>query len=170
MGNQQNGTKKPGQVWAPTWVRGVLALVCGAALYEGAMRLLGVQLEYFEGIGSFNLSWVVAMSIVPVVVGVAVGMIYGYGGKYLAHLPPAAVMVWHYQHVVPADIPLNAHLLPWGMWVMFVILQMEFCAVGGFIGEVLVRKHISWDSDVLPHADSEPLPEDDAEVDSGRSL
>jgi len=171
MSKQQKGsTTAVGYTWGPYWMRGVLAFVVGVALYEACMQLLGVQLEFFSGLGTFNIEWIVAMSIVPVAVGVVIGMIYGFGGKYLAHFPPAIDMLWHFQHASTADIPSNVHLLPWGLWIMFVILQMEFCAVGGFIGEVLIRKRRAWDNGEIRVADSEPLPEDDAETESGRSV
>jgi hypothetical protein len=158
-----------GYTWAPYWLRGVLAFAVGVVLYEVGMLLLGVHLEYFEGLAGFNMAWIIAMSALPVAVGIAIGMIYGFGGKYLAHFPPAIVMLWHYQNINFAEMPAEAHLLPWGMWIMFVILQMEFCAVGGFLGEIFIRKRYAWDDGVVPdHADSEALPDDDFGEGSGR--
>jgi len=151
-----------GREWAPYWVRGLAAFMAGVILYKGSFSLLGVHLEFFSGIASFNMTWVLAMSVLPIGVGVIIGLIYGFGAKYLAHFPPAAVMLWDYQHVSYADMTPGSHLLPWGMWIMFVILQMEFCAAGGFIGEILIRKRRSWDSGEVHRADSEPLPGDDA--------
>jgi len=158
-----------GYTWAPYWVRGLLAFIAGVTVYAGSMMLLDVHLEYFSGLSGFNFSWILGMSVVPVAAGVVIGLIYGFGAKYLAHFPPALVMLWNYQHVSYADIPSEAHLLPWGMWIMFVILQMEFCAIGGFIGEVLIRKRLAWDSGTVLQADSEPLPEDDAHEGRGRT-
>jgi len=170
MGTQKNKPDSAvGYTWAPYWLRGVFAFVVGVVLYEAGMVMLGVHLEYFEGMASFNMAWIVAMSAFPVAVGIVIGMIYGFGGKYLAHFPPAAVMLWHYQNISYADMPAGAHLLPWGMWIMFVILQMEFCAVGGFLGEIFIRKRYAWDNGIVPdHADSEALPEDDFKEGSGR--
>ncbi len=164
-----NKTKKPaagiiGYTWAPYWIRGVLAFVAGVLVFQGGMLLLDVHLEWFNGISGFDFSWVLAMSVLPVAAGIVIGVIYGFGGKYLAHFPPALVMLWSYQHSNAVALPDGVHLLPWGLWVVFVILQMEFCAVGGFIGEILIRKRQSWDRGVISVADSEPLPEDDAEI------
>jgi len=168
MSEQQSSpVSTAGNTWAPYWMRGVVAFVAGVVLFDGGLLLLDVHLEYFAGIASFTMSWVVAMSLLPVGVGIVIGMIYGFGGKYLAHFPPAAVMLWAYQHVSYADLPVGAHPLPWGLWIMFVILEMEFCAVGGFIGEVLIRKRYAWDTGVVHHADSEPLPDDDGETGAG---
>ena len=156
-----------GYTWAPYWLRGVLAFVAGIVVYQGCMMLLDVHLEYFAGLTGFDLSWLVAMSLVPVLAGIVIGLIYGFGAKYLAHFPPAVAMLWQYQNISYADIPSDAHLLPWGMWIMFVILQMEFCAIGGFIGEILIRKRYAWDNQEVHFADSEPLPEDDFDSGSG---
>ncbi|HCS13813.1 MAG: hypothetical protein COS82_08920 [Zetaproteobacteria bacterium CG06_land_8_20_14_3_00_59_53] len=171
MGNKQNKSASAvGYTWAPYWMRGSIAFVVGGVLYEGSMRLLGVHLEFFTGLSGFNFSWILGMSLVPVAVGVVIGLIYGFGGKYLAHFPPALVMLWHFQHVDFAELPAGAHLLPWGMWIMFVILQMEFCAIGGFIGEILIRKRHAWDNGTVHLADSEALPEDDFDSNSGKSV
>jgi hypothetical protein len=94
-------------------------------------------------------------------------MIYGFGGKYLAHFPPALFMLYSYQSTT--FVPEGSHLLPWGLWIVFVILQMEFCAVGGFIGEIFIRRRYSWDNPSFRRADSEALPEDDG-IDSSRKL
>ncbi|MDX8391045.1 MAG: hypothetical protein R8K53_00500 [Mariprofundaceae bacterium] len=157
--------KKPiaeiGYTWAPYWLRGVIAFVLGAAVYQGGMLLLGVHLEWFSGIAGFDFAWLLAMSVLPFATGILIGAVYGFGGKYLAHFPPAMMMLWTYQQSYTATLPDGVHLIPWGLWVVFVILQMEFCAVGGFIGEILVRKRFSWDREVIRTADSEPLPDDD---------
>jgi len=165
--NKINTTTATGYIFGSYWIRALVTFVIAMIVYKGGMLLLGVHLEYFSGLDSFNFPWLVAMSILPVAVGILIGMIYGFGGKYLAHFPPAAVMIWDYQHAATVDLPAYVHLLPWGMWVMFVILQMEFCAVGGFIGEILIRKRRAWDNGIVSVADSEPLPEDDAEIGGG---
>ncbi|RMH62710.1 MAG: hypothetical protein D6678_00545 [Zetaproteobacteria bacterium] len=149
--------------WAPYWLRALIAIAVGMALYKGSMMLLDVHLAWFRGLQGFDVPWLVAMSVVPVAVGVVIGVIYGFGGKYVAHFPPAFVMLWDYQHTHLYSLPQGVHVLPWGIWVMFVILQMEFCAVGGFIGEILIRKRFSWDDPNFRPADSVPLPEDEPE-------
>ncbi len=147
--------------WAPYWLRALIALVVGAVVYKAGLWALDVHLEWYQGLQGFNFAWLLAMSVLPVGTGVIIGMIYGFGGKYLAHFPPALVMLWAYQHTY--SLPEGVHLLPWGMWIMFVILQMEFCAVGGFIGELLIRRRFSWDNPDFQRADSVPLPDDDAD-------
>jgi len=142
--------------WAPYWVRGIVAFVAGVLVYQSMMLGLDVHIEWFSGISAFNAAWIIAMTIVPVVAGIVVGAIYGFGGKYLAHFPPALTMLYVYQHTY--SVPDGTHLIPWGLWVVFVILQMEFCAIGGFLGELIIRKRFSWDSPGFMPADSEPLP------------
>jgi len=159
---RQQKPKITADSWAPYWLRGIIAIVVGMALYKGGMKLLDVNLAWFRGLEGFNGAWLAAMSVLPVAVGVVIGVIYGFGGKYVAHFPPAFIMLWDYQHTHLYNLPEGVHLLPWGIWVMFVILQMEFCAVGGFIGELLTRKRFSWDNPHFKAADSVPLPEDEA--------
>lgn len=153
--------KITGDSWAPYWERGLVAFVAGTGLFQLGLWLLDVHLEWYQGIAGFNFSWVLAMSLLPVGTGFVIGVIYGYGGKYLAHFPPAAVMIWSYYSTT--YLPQGVHLLPWGMWIMFVILQMEFCAVGAFIGEIVVRRRLAWDSADFQRADSVPLPGDENE-------
>jgi len=145
--------------WAPYWLRGIVAILVGIACYHFALKLLDVHLEWYKGIAGFDFAWIMAMTALPVGAGVLIGMIYGFGGKYLAHFPPALYMLYCYQ--TSHSLPDGVHLLPWGMWIVFVILQMEFCAVGGFIGEIFIRRRFSWDDPSFQQADSEALPDDD---------
>jgi len=145
--------------WGPYWLRGIIAVVVGLAMYHFGLQWLGVHLEWFSGMASFNGAWILAMSVLPVMTGVLIGMIYGFGGKYLAHFPPALFMLYSYQSTT--FVPQGSHLLPWGLWIVFVILQMEFCAVGGFIGEIFIRRRYGWDNPSFRPADSEALPDDD---------
>ncbi len=145
--------------WAPYWFRGLVAIIVGVGMYYFGLHGLGVHLEWFSGIAGFNAAWILAMSALPVATGIVIGMIYGFGGKYLAHFPPAFYMLYAYQTTY--SLPEGAYLLPWGLWIVFVILQMEFCAVGGFIGELFIRKRFAWDNPDFRRADSEALPDDD---------
>lgn len=157
MSSANSQPKLTADSWAPYWLRAIIAMVVGGLVYQGLMSATGVHIEWFSGMKTFNGMWLIAMSLVPVAAGVVIGVIYGFGGKYLAHFPPALVMLWTYQHTY--YVPADTHLLPWGMWVMFLILQMEFCAIGGFIGELIIRKKFSWDNPEFQQADSEALPD-----------
>jgi len=148
--------------WGSPLLRGATAFAVGGGLLQTGYDLLGVHLEYFAGINSFSLNWIVAMFPLPVLTGVVIGMIYGYGGKYLAHFPPLAVLLISYAQSLHNPVPAGEHILPWGIWAMFIILQMEFCAVGGFIGELIMRRRTGWFHRYGESGDAEALPEDDA--------
>lgn len=150
--------------WGPKWLRGIAGFALGSMMIDMGLTFLGVRIEWFEGIKTFNISWVTAMTLLPVLTGVAVGAVYGFGGKYLAHFPPLGLLGWDYYESVTHTLPEGVHLFPWPLWGFFVILQMEFCAAGGVIGELLVRRYYGWDPIVKQTADSEPLPADDDET------
>jgi len=77
-----------------------------------------------------------------VLAGIIVSLIFGFGGKWLAHLPPLIVRSVSYfalaQHMT--TIAPGSSLIPIGWWGFFLILTVEFCAVGGVIGEVMVKR------------------------------
>ncbi|MFQ5345983.1 MAG: hypothetical protein ACE5DZ_08510 [Mariprofundus sp.] len=148
------------QKWAPAWLRGAMAFAVGGAVMQTGFQVLDVHLEWFSGIASFNVAWVLAMTVLPVGTGILIGVIYGYGGKYLAHFPPAAVLIISYYQSMQMSEPAGMHLLPIGLMTVFIILQMEFCAVGGFLGELLMRRRSGWTSQYAKSSDSERLPDE----------
>ncbi len=148
------------QQWGPAWLRGAMAFAVGGAIMQTGFDLLGVHLEWFSGIDNFNAAWILAMTLLPFGAGILIGMIYGYGGKYLAHFPPLAVLVISYYQSMQMAEPDGMHLLPMGLMTVFIILQMEFCAVGGFFGELFMRRRTSWTSKYAKKTDSERLPDD----------
>jgi hypothetical protein len=148
------------QQWAPAWLRAAMAFAVGGAIMQTGFAVLDVHLEWFSGISNYNGSWVLAMTVLPVGAGVAIGMIYGYGGKYLAHFPPLAVLVISYYQSMQMPEPAGMHLLPMGLMTVFIILQMEFCAVGGFIGELFMRRRTGWTSKYAKKTDFERLPDE----------
>jgi len=144
-------------------MRGTAGFLIGALIMDMGLHVLGVRLEWYRGLDTFNLEWILAMSVLPFVAGVAVGMTYGYGGKYLAHFPPLAVLsLAYYESASHAgQLPEGVHLIPMFFFVMFVILEMEFCAFGGVIGELLIRRYHGWEMSRYRAADSEHLPEEE---------
>lgn len=148
--------------WGPKWMRFAFAFPVGCLVIETGLSLLGVRLEWFFGIDTFSLAWVTALSILPFVSGMVVGVIYGFGGKYLAHFPPALVMGYAYYESVTHPLPQGVHLLPWQLFAFFTILTMEFSAFGGVIGELFIRRYIGWESGrKIDFSDGEALPEND---------
>ncbi len=148
--------------WGPKWMRFAFAFPVGCLIMQTGLQLLQVRVEWFYGIATFSPAWVAAMTILPFVSGIAVGVIYGFGGKYLAHFPPALVLGYAYYESMTHPLPEGVSLLPWQLFGFFTILEMEFCAFGGVIGELFIRRRLGWDPERKPQwADSEALPEDD---------
>jgi len=142
--------------WGPSWLRFFMAFSIGVLLIDTGLNLLDIRIEWFMGISTFTFAWVMAMFLVPFVAGMAVGGIYGFGGKYLAHFPPVAVLAWdYYESMMHFPLPEGIHLLPWPLWAFFLILHMEFCAFGGVIGEILYHRHAGWDNRIKYRADSD---------------
>jgi len=149
--------------WGPKWLRGIIGFACGFLVIDTGLQLFGVRIEWYRGIEGFGLAWFTAMTLLPFVSGIVVGMVYGFGGKYLAHFPPLGVLVLAYYESVYHPLPEGVRLMPWPLWGFFVILMMEFSAVGGVVGELIIRRHVGWDPGPVHRADSEHLPEDEAD-------
>jgi len=148
--------------WGPKWMRFAFAFPVGCLIMQTGISLLGVRLEWFYGMETFSPSWVFSMSLLPFLTGIAVGVIYGFGGKYLAHFPPALVMGYAYYQSMTHVLPDGVYLLPWQLFGFYAILLMEFSAFGGVIGELFIRRYIGWDSETAPgFTDGKALPEDD---------
>lgn len=153
------------QPWAPKWQRFLIAFLAAGFLFSLGHTLLGVQVELYWGVAGYDFAWVTAMFFLPFVVGIVIGLIYGWGGKLVAHFPPLVILAVSYYFSATNGVPEGARLIPLMWWGFFVILNMEFCAVGGVVGELLLKKYYgTWDMpgtrDYLS-ADSEPLPSDE---------
>lgn len=129
---------KPGK---PRILRGALALLAGSAIIYIGDHLLGIDLELFWGLQTFNPIWFLDLFVVPLISGTVVGMIFGLGGKWLCYFPPLIVRFISYYHFMYfTSIPDGASLMPMGWWGFFVILAVESAAFGGVAGEILVKK------------------------------
>src|SRR3569832_1560166 len=73
-----------------------VAVLVGAGIVYLGDKLLGVTLERFYGVETFTLFWVADLFLVPFIAGIVVSLIYGLGGKMLAHLCPVIVRVISY--------------------------------------------------------------------------
>jgi hypothetical protein len=123
--------------------RGAAAILLGLAFNHFGDRILGVQIEAFSGgIGYFSPFWVLDMFLVPFITGVIVALIYGFGGKWLSYIPSLIVRVLSYGafalHLTP--LPPGSSLMPAGWWGFYVILAIEAAAIGGVIGEVMIKR------------------------------
>jgi hypothetical protein len=162
-----HATKTFPKAWAPKWQRFFVSFFAGSLLFDLGHRILGVRLELYWGIASYDLAWVTAMFALPVITGIVVAMIYGWGGKWVAHFPPLVVAGVDYYTTLQTGSPEGASLIPLMWWGFFVLLNMEFCAAGGVIGELLLKHwygtlDMPGTADYAP-ADAEALPNDDKE-------
>jgi hypothetical protein len=123
--------------------RGAAALLLGSAFNHFADRILGVQIEAFTGgIGYFSPFWVIDLFLVPFLTGVLVSMIYGFGGKWLSYIPALIVRAASYAGIAMHMTPMapGSTLMPMGWWGFYVILAIEAAAIGGVIGEVVIKR------------------------------
>jgi len=121
-------------------IKGITALLVGCAMNFIGDRLLGVNIELFYGLSTFSFAWIVDMFVLPFFVGVAVAMIFGLGGKWLCYFPPLIVRAVSYYLLMHAtSISPDASLIPMGWWGFFVILTMEAAAIGGIMGEIMIK-------------------------------
>jgi hypothetical protein len=128
----------PGRVY-----RGAGAVILASVFIHFCDRILGVKIEAFTGsIDYFSPWWTLDVFLVPFLGGIIVSSIFGFGGKWLAHLPPLIVRSLSYfaiDHHMTVIAPRDS-LMPIGWWGFFLILTIEFSAVGGVVGEVMIKR------------------------------
>jgi len=125
----------------PRILRATIALLAGCAINVIGDRLLGVDLELFWGLDTFNFLWFLDLFVVPLIAGFAVGAIFGLGGKWLCYFPPLIVrLLSYYSFMYLTTVPDGASLMPIGWWGFFVILAIESAAFGGVAGEIMIRR------------------------------
>ena len=123
--------------------RGAAAVFLASAFNHFADRILGVTIEAFSGgVGYFSPSWVIDLFLVPFLSGMLVSVIYGFGGKWLSYLPSLIVRIVSYFSIAAhvTIIAPGSSLMPLGWWGFYVILAIEAAAVGGVIGEVMIKR------------------------------
>jgi len=121
---------------------GLLAILAGALVNYLGDLYLGVSLELFSGVATFSSIWAVDLFFVPFVAGLIVSFIFGLGGKILAYFSPIIVRgISYYQYNSGATpVPEGSILLELGFWILLVIVAVEAAAIGGVIGEVVIKK------------------------------
>ena len=116
--------------------KGVVAFIVGCLIIYGGDHLLGVRAELYLGLATFSPQWMLDIFVVPFIAGTAIGIIYGTGGKWLAHFPPLIIRSYGYFETMKLTvIPEGAALTPLGWWGFFVILAIESATIGGVVGE-----------------------------------
>jgi hypothetical protein len=143
--------------WYSFWV----AMTVGCLVNFFGDWLIGIRIELFWGLDTFNFLWFLQLFIWPVVVGLAVSYVYGLGGKWIAILPPLIVrFAAYYQTVEYTSVPQGAALMPLGWWGFFVILAMEAAMIGGVFGEIMNKRVYGWKK--APHVSDGDLDIDEA--------
>jgi hypothetical protein len=133
-------------------------LLIGTALIYFGDRVLGVKIELFSGLATFNLAWALDIFFVPFMVGMVVAWIYGseahHSGKafrfsqglsiiiWVAYLPPLIVRSISYARILyVTGTPEGSSLMPWGLWACFVVMTMTTAGMGEIIGEVIIKSY-----------------------------
>ncbi len=127
------------------WFSFFLAILVGCLVNFLGDWALGVRIELFWGLDTFNFFWFLQLFILPVLVGISVSYIYGLGGKWISIFPPLIVrFAAYYQTVEYLGVPQGAALMPLGWWGFFVILAMEASMIGGVFGEIMNKRVYGW--------------------------
>lgn len=151
--------------WYSFWI----AMTVGCLVNFLGDWLIGVRIELFWGLETFNFLWFLQLFIWPVVVGISVSYIYGLGGKWIAILPPLIVRyIAYYQTVEFTGVPQGAELMPLGWWGFFVILAMETAMIGGVLGEIMNKRVYGWKK--APHISDERVIEENLSDSSSQSV
>lgn len=126
----------------PRLALGTLAIMAGCLLNYVGNKVLGIRVELYYGLETFNFLWFLAIFILPALVGILVSYIFGFGGKWLAHFPPLIVLtISYFESVYLIEIPVGAQLMPMAWWGFFVILAIECGAAGGVMGEIFFKAY-----------------------------
>ena len=155
--------------WIPFWI----ALLVGCLVNVFGDWLLGIRIELFWGLSTYNFVWFLQLFVWPVVVGISVSYVYGLGGKWIAIFPPLIVrFAAYYQTVEYVGIPQGAELMPLGWWGFYVILAMEAAMIGGVFGEIMIKRVYGWKkaphvSDETPSSNADSNEDESADVSVG---
>lgn len=123
------------------YITGCVALLAGCLVNYAGDRILGVDVELWWGLATFDFIWMLDMFVVPLLAGIVVAVIFGLGGKWLCYFPPLIVRIVNYAYLYSADtLPEGAQMLTFPLWILIVILVIEAAAFGGVIGEVIVKR------------------------------
>ena len=146
--------------------RGTVAVIVGCAINVLGDRILGIDLELFWGLSTFNFLWFLDLFVVPLFAGFVVALIFGLGGKWLCYFPPLIVrLLSYYYFMYFTSIPDGASLMPMGWWGFFVILAIESAAFGGVAGEIMSKKTYGRMSRAKYHKRNAPESQSDDEHD-----
>jgi len=131
-----------------TILMGIVAIAAGVLVNYLGDRLInyiapppGVRLELFWGVATFSPYWVLALFVPPLIAGFVVSMVFGLGGKVICYFVPIIVRGFsYYQMMGHEGLPDGVTLLPFGYWILILIVAIEAAAFGGVFGEILMKK------------------------------
>jgi hypothetical protein len=138
--------------------KGTASLLIGMALIYFGDRMLGVKIELFSGLYTFNLAWALDIFFVPFLVGMVVAWIYGseahHSGKafrfsqgismiiWVCYFPPLIVRSISYAEILyGTGAPEGSSLMPFGLWACFVVMTMTTAGMGEIVGEVMIKAY-----------------------------
>ncbi len=120
---------------------GVLVNYIGDRLIHNISPAPGVRLELFWGVATFSPYWVLDLFVPPLIAGFVVSWIYGLGGKLWCYFVPIIVRGYSYIEMMNYEnLPEGVSLLPFGYWILVLIVAIEAAAIGGAFGEVMLKK------------------------------
>jgi len=128
---------------------GIVAIAAGVLINYFCDRLInyiapppGIRLELFWGVATFSPYWVLTLFVPPLIAGFVVSMIYGLGGKLICYFVPIIVRGYSYYQMMGQEqsLPDGVTLLPFGYWILVLIVAIEAAAIGGVFGEILIKK------------------------------
>jgi len=121
---------------------GSLALLAGTVIIYFGDRFLNVSLEVVQQnvISTFHPLWVLDLILVPLIAGFAVSLIYGLGGKILAHFAPIFIRLHAFIMIDASALPEGVSVLPTGFWILILIVCVEAAAAGGLVGEIVIKR------------------------------
>ncbi len=120
---------------------GVLINYFGDRLINYIAPPPGIRLELFWGVSTFSPYWVLTLFLPPLAAGFVVSMIYGLGGKLICYFVPIIVRGFSYFQMMGHEgLPAGVTLLPFGYWILILIVAIEAAAIGGVFGEILIKK------------------------------
>lgn len=144
------------RIHRPRVMLGLFAFLTGCIVNYIGDRILGVRIELYWGLETFNLLWFLQLFVWPVVVGIIVALIFRRGGKWLAMFPPLAVRaIAYWETMYLTGVPEGAALNNPMWWGFYVILAMECAMIGGVFGEIWSKRAYGRSDSATPA----PVPE-----------
>jgi len=128
----------------------------GTALIYFGDKLLGVKIELFSGLSTFNVAWALDIFFLPFMMGMMVAWIFGRETNHsaesfrltqgigiiiwLCYFPPLIVRSFNYAEILyVTGAPEGTSLLPFGLWACFAVMTMVTAGMGEIIAEVIIK-------------------------------